>query len=288
MKKLTSFLFLLLINYLSCYSQEIINISGLVTNQTIQQIQTLGLDDIMNFQALNQGSSNYALIQQTGNQNNSSISQQNNASSSMINKSYIVQTGTSNEITVGQVGTGNLLLGFQLGNIAALVESRQGIHSGTNNITASTLLQNAENTSLIGGEGNKLSISQRGNNNGVIAVQLGSYNTITVEQTGKNNYLSALQNGTNNSVAGYKLGNESEQILFDKIIQIGDNLNLTTDGVANSTPVVNKFTQAGSNLSLQLSTSLLNTGAGVEINQTGHDMKVVVDQSYFSFPLGKP
>lgn len=287
MKKLTFFLILLLINHLSCYSQEIINNSGLVTNETIQQIQTLGIDDIMNFQALNQRFSNYVLIQQTGNLNNSSISQQNNVGPAM-NKSYIVQAGRSNEITVGQVGAGNLLLGFQLGDIAALAESRQGSHPGTNNRTTLTLLQNAENASLIGGEGNKLSISQKGNNNGVTAVQIGSYNTITVEQTGMNNYLSALQNGTNNSVTGYKQDNESEQILFDKIIQIGDNLNLTTDGVANSTPVVNRFTQAGTNLSLQLSTSLLNTGAGVEINQTGHDMKVVVDQSYFSFPLGKP
>ena len=288
MKKLTFFLILLLINYLSCYSQKIINNSGLVTNEAIQQIQTSGIDDIMNLQDLNQGSSNDVLIQQTGNQNNASISQQNNAGSAMSNKSYIVQTGTSNELTVGQVGAGNLLLGFQLGYIAPLAESQQGSHLRTYNSAASALLQNTENTIQIGGEGNKLSISQRGINNGVAAVQLGSYNTITAEQNGKNNYLSALQNGTNNSVTNYKQENESEQILFDKIIQVGDNLSMTTDGVSNSTPAVNKFTQTGANLSFQLSTSLLNTGAGVEINQTGHDMKVIVDQSYFSFPLGKP
>lgn len=244
MKKLTFFLILLLINYLSCYSQEIINNSGLVTNEAIQQIQTLGIDDIMNFQALNKGFSNYALISQTGNQNNTSISQQNYAGSLMNNKSYIVQSGTSNELTAGQVGTGNLLLGIQ-----------------------------------IGGEGNKISISQNGISNGVSAVQLGSYNTITAEQKGKNNFLSALQNGTNNSVISYKQENESEQVLFDRIIQIGNNLSITTDGVANSTPAVNKFTQTGTNLSFQLNTSLLNTGTGVEINQIGHDMKVVVDQS---------
>jgi len=253
MKKLTFFLILLLINHLSCNSQETINKSGLVTNEAIQQIQTLGSDDIMNFQALNQGFSNYALIHQTGNQNNTSISQQSYAGSSMNNKSYTVQTGTTNELTVGQVGTGNLLLGIQ-----------------------------------IGGEGNKINISQNGINNGISAVQLGSYNTITAEQKGQNNYLSALQNGTNNSVTNYKQENESEQVLFDRIIQIGDNLSITTDGVANSTPAVNKFTQTGTNLSFQLSTSLLCTGTGVEINQIGHDMKVVVDQSYFSFPLGKP
>jgi hypothetical protein len=288
MKKFTFFLILLLINHLSCNSQETINNSGLVTNEAIQQIQTLGIDNIMNFQALNQGFSNYALIQQTGNQNNTSISQQNNAGFSMNNKSYIVQTGTSNGLNVVQVGTGNLLLGFQLGYIAPLAENQQGSQSRTYNSNVSALIQNAESAIQSGGEDNKIIISQNGINNGVSAIQLGSYNTITAEQKGNNNYLSALQNGTNNSVTNYKQGNESEQVLFDTIIQIGDNLNLTTDGVANSTPAVNKFTQTGTNLSFQLTTSLLNTGTGVEINQIGHDMKVIVDQSYFLYPLGKP
>lgn len=287
MKKATFFLILLLINYLPCNSQEIINNSGLDPNELVQQIQTSGIDNIMSFQALNQGFSNYALIQQTGNENKSSISQQNDAASAMNNQSYAVQTGTSNELTVGQVGTGNLLLSFQLGYLASLAESQQENQTGVDYSTVPDLLQNAENGSPIEGEGNKISISQEGINNSAKIVQQGSYNTIIAEQKGKNNYLSALQNGTKNSVTDYKQGNESEQILFDTIIQIGDNLSLTTDGVANSTPAVNKFTQTGTNLSLQLSTSLLNTGVGVEINQTGYDMKVVVDQSYFSFPLGK-
>ncbi|SHF00271.1 Curlin associated repeat-containing protein [Bacteroides luti] len=287
MKKATFYLILLLINYFPCNSQEIINNSGLDPNEVIRQIQTSGIDNIMNFQALNQGYSNYALIQQTGNENKSSISQQNDVASAMNNQSYAVQTGTSNELTVGQVGTGNLLLSFQLGYLASLAESQQENQIGVDYSNISALLQNAENGSQIEGKGNKLSISQEGNNNNAKVVQQGFYNTITAEQKGKNNYLSALQNGTKNSVTDYKQGNESEQILFDTIIQIGDNLSLTTDGVANSTPAVNKFTQTGTNLSLQLSTSLLNTGAGVEINQTGHDMKVFVDQSYFSFPLRK-
>lgn len=287
MKKVTFYIILLLINYLTCNSQEIISNYGLDPNEAIQQIQTSGIDNIMSFQALNKGFSNYVLIQQTGNENKAGISQQNDVGSAMGNQSYTVQTGTSNELILGQIGTGNLLLGFQLGYLATLAESSQESQIGVDYSTVPALLQDAENESQIGGEGNKLSISQEGNNNGAKVVQQGSYNTITAEQKGKNNYLSALQMGTNNSAIDYKQRNESEQILFDTIIQIGDNLNLTTDGVANFTPAVNKFTQAGVNLSLQLSTSLLNTGAGVEINQTGHDMKVVVDQSYFSFPLGK-
>lgn len=287
MKKATFYLILLLINYLTCNSQEIISNYGLDPNEAIQQIQTSGIDNIMSFQALNQGFSNYVLIQQTGNENKAGISQQNDVGSSMGNQSYAVQTGTSNELTLGQIGAGNLLLGFQLGYLATLAESSQESQTGVDNITVSALLSNVGNGSQTGGVGNKLNISQEGNNNGVTAVQQGSNNTITAAQKGKNNYLSALQNGTNNLVAGYKQENVSEQTLFDTIIQIGDKLSLTTDGVANSTPAVNRFTQTGTNLSLQLSSSLLNTGAGVEVNQTGHDMKVVVDQSYFSFPLGK-
>lgn len=287
MKKATYYLILLLINYLPCNSQEIINSYGLDPNEVIQQIQTSGIDNIVHFQALNQGLSNYAVIRQTGNENKSSISQQKDAGSAMNNQSYAVQTGSSNEITLGQIGAGNLLLSFQLGYLATLVQNQQESHTGVDNSTVPALLTNVENVNQIGGEGNKLTISQEGNSNGVTAVQQGSYNNITAEQKGQNNYLSALQNGTNNSVADYKQGNESEQILFDTIIQIGDNLSLTTDGIANSTPAVNKFTQTGTNLSLQLSTNLLNTGAGIEINQAGHDMKAIVDQSYFSFPLGK-
>jgi len=43
--------------------------------------------------------------------------------------------------------------------------------------------------------------------------------------------------------------------------------------------------QTGTNLSIEINNSLLNSLGGVEINQSGKDMKVVIDQSYFSFPM---
>ena len=43
--------------------------------------------------------------------------------------------------------------------------------------------------------------------------------------------------------------------------------------------------QTGTNLSFELNSDLINTAGGINVKQTGKDMKVVIDQSYFSFPL---
>jgi hypothetical protein len=273
---------------LSCfigYSQEVINNTGTESNEAIQQIRTPSIDNILIFQNMNKGISNYAFAQQTGNYNTVSINQQNDVGPSAANQSYTVQQGNSNEMTIGQMGNGNLLLSFQLGYLAILAGGGLQNNIQLGNSNASSALSGEITGFTTKGERNKLNISQTGNNNGVMAVQQGTDNSLSVEQDGANNYLFALQKGTNNSVTGYKQENNSEEILFEKIIQIGDYLSLKTDESSMAKPTGNTFTQTGTNLSIEVNNNLLNTVGGVEINQTGRDMKVVIDQSYFSFPM---
>jgi hypothetical protein len=286
MKKLIFYLLFPLLSSVSTYSQEILNITGTDTNEAIQQIRTPGIDNIMSFQTLNQGISNYALTKQIGNQNRADIKQQNDANSEMSNQSYTVQSGNSNELIIGQIGSGNLLLGFQLGYMALLTGNKTECSVGTETTnTSSTEMAGLGNGYIVEGERNKMTISQNGNNNGIMAIQQGSDNTISAEQTGNNNYLLALQKGTNNSITGYKQENETDQVLFDKVIQTGENLNLKTDNGSRLSIAGNTFIQTGTNLSLQVNNDLLNSEGGIEINQKGNDMKVVIDQSFFLFPM---
>jgi len=97
--------------------------------------------------------------------------------------------------------------------------------------------------------------------------------------------LFALQKGSNNLLTGYKQENESDQVLSDRVIQIGDNLTLKSDEVSKSSVNGNTFLQTGRNLSLEIKSDLINSAGGMDVKQTGKDMKVVIDQSYFSFPL---
>lgn len=291
MKRAILYIIFFSFGYCPGKSQEIIKDRASESNEAIQQIRTSGEENILNFQTLqilNRGIGSYSFIQQTGNRNKVNINQFDEAGSSTVNQSFTIQKGSSNEVIVGQMGGGNLLFGFQLGYLARLAERRQGVQIGIDKSAIPAMFSNVGEGDKTEGEGNKLNITQAGNSNGAMTSQQGFYNFINAKQQGINNYLSILQYGTNNSVTNYKQGNESELILFDTIIQIGDNLSLTTDGVTNSNPAVNRFTQTGANLSIQLNNSLLNTGTGVNVNQTGHDMKVVIDQSYFSFPFGKP
>ncbi|NDP22927.1 MAG: hypothetical protein GZ091_17885 [Paludibacter sp.] len=285
MKTLKLFLMFVLLSCFTGYSQVIINTTGKETNEAIQQISTSGFKDIMSFQTLNQGNINYVLAQQTGKQNAATIHQQNSAGSEMSNQSYSVQSGNSNEMTIGQMGSGNLLLGFQLGYLAIMAGSESVNELPVESNTVSALLPSTSNGCFMQGNGNKMNISQTGNNNGIMSIQQGDNNTFSAVQKGNNNYLMTLQKGRNNLVTGYKQENISEGALFEKIIQIGDNLSLKTDEFSLSKTTGNTFTQTGSNLSLDVNNSLLNSVGGIEINQTGNDMKVVVDQSYFSFPM---
>jgi len=286
MKRFLLYLVILLLNFMPCLSQDIINNTGTVSNETIQQISLPGIDNIMSFQNLNRAVSNYVLTQQTGNLNSATINQQKDGSSEMSNQSYTVQSGNSNELTIGQIGSGNLLLGFQLDYISNLLDQKQ---QSQDNVLKSTLLKSGSpadgNGYMVEGERNKMIITQDGTDNGIMAVQQGSDNTISADQKGENNYLLALQKGSNNTITDYKQENKSDEKLFDRIIQIGDNLSLKSDEVSTSSINGNTFVQTGTNLSLEINSELINSAGGIEINQKGKDMKIVIDQSYFSFPL---
>jgi len=286
MKKSILYIVIIFLNYFLVYSQDIINNTGSSTNGVIQQINVPIIDDIMSFQKLNPGVNNYVSAQQIGTQNAVNINQKNGVSSEMSNQSYTVQAGNSNELTIGQIGSGNLLLGFQLGYLATLAATNPNNQIETPaNFVYDFTANNVGNATLIVGENNKMSIIQKGNNNGVMAVQQGTGNFISAEQMGNNNYLLAMQKGTNNAINEYKQANTFDQNLFDRIIQVGDNLNVTSENASNSSAIGNAIIQTGTNLALEINNNLLNSVGGVEVNQTGSDMKIVIDQSFFSFPL---
>ena len=287
MKKIIFYILFLLLNPVTGYTQDIINITGSASNDAVQQIRLQGMDDLPNLQQSNQSIVNSVVIQQSGNLNSANISQQHGSSSEVSNQSYTVQSGNLNELTLGQIGNKNLMMGFQSNNMYALTSFVQAnltrILTGNIGITEMQALDANGNT--VEAERNKMTISQNGNNNGLVAVQQGSDNTISAEQTGNNNYLLALQKGNNNSLTGYKQENESAHDLVDKVIQIGDNLSVKSEEVSKSSIIGNTFMQTGTNLSMVISSDLINSPGGMEVKQTGKDMKVVIDQSYFSFPL---
>jgi len=287
MKKSIIFTAFFLLNYFTVKAQEIIKNTGATTiNEVIQQINVPSIDGILSLQNLNRGISNYVLSQQIGNQNSVNINQENDISTEMSNQSYTVQTGNSNELTIGQIGSGNLLFGFQLGYLAisAATNPANQIETPANFVFDFTA-KNVGNATLIVGENNKMSILQNGNNNGVMAVQQGTGNSISAEQIGNNNYLLAMQKGTNNEINEYKQANTSDQNLYDRIIQVGDNLSVASENASHTTVIGNTIIQTGTNLALEINNNLLNSAGGVEVNQTGSGMKIVIDQSLFSYPL---
>ena len=272
------------------FSQLILNNNVSEASEAVKQISTPSVENILFFQTFNQGINNYASAQQIGNLNKTSVSQQKGVGSDLSNKSYTVQLGNSNELTIGQFGSGNTLLGFQLGYFTynnSKINGNQfgyGLDNDNGNAFAFGHNKNVDGISMEGIY-NKLSISQNGNNNFVLAVQQGSDNKISAEQVGNNNYLLAYQKGSSNVISDFKQENESDNPLYDRIIQIGENLIFSTDKEAKSAKYGNEIMQTGTNLSLQINNELLNTDGGIEINQKGNDMKVIIDQSYFSFPM---
>lgn len=284
MKRICILLLFLLLNQYVGIAQDIPANSSSETNETIHQISTNGFDNILSFQSLNLGISNFVLTQQIGRQNKILINQQGDLGSATTNQLYNFQQGSSNELSVGQIGSGNLLLSFQLGYQANVFGQIQGYQSDLGFGSANGNTFSAYNGTQVEGERNKLTVNQEGTNNGVMSIQQGNDNSILAEQKGTNNFLFILQKGKNNSVTGYKQGNTSGNILFDTIIQEGESLSLITDNVSMSKPNRNIFSQSGTNLSLQVNNEFVNSLGGIEITQNGRDMKVVIDQSYFSFP----
>lgn len=288
----TSILYLIFLTQ-SCfigYSQQVINNTKTEKNEAIQQIRKPSNDNVLIFQTLNQAESNYAFSQQIGNQNMANISQKSDAGSYAANQAYNYQLGNSNEMTVGQIGSGNMFTSFQLGyattELGKLKENQYGfgLDKGNGNFYAYDH-GNSDLNSAVVGERNKLTIDQKGTGNSVMAVQQGTGNTISAEQSGLNNCLLLYQRGKNNTISDYKQENDTEKILFDVVIQQGESLSLSTTDASKSKQNGNTYIQEGVNLSLQVNNEFANALGGVEINQTGKDMKVVVDQSYFSFPM---
>jgi len=287
MKKIIFILFLFVIFSNSVFSQENGRNQDDEDHEIIQQIKTSGLADILSFQTMNNGVGSFVEIQQVGNQNRANISQQTDAGSAFANQAYSIQQGNSNEMTVGQIGSSNLLLGLQLGYVTYELDRNTRNQFGSDPDTDNAFArgnENKVNQSLIPGEGNELKVNQLGNNNVVVAVQQGSENSIEAGQNGANNYLVIYQKGKNNEVIGYKQENSSANILAETIIQQGEGNVLNATDVSRSKPNGNSFVQNGVNLSLEVNNQFTNTLGGIEVSQTGHDMKVVVDQSFFSFP----
>jgi len=282
MKRSNLYILFLILNLFSLYSQEIVNITGPDTNEAIQQISLPGINDILGFQTLNYNTGNYVSLQQSGNQNTTTINQQSGVSPEITNQVYTVQSGTSNELTLGQIGSGNLLLSFQFGYLATLTGSQQDNQTAVPTGFVELLI--AGNAITPEGDGNKMTLTQTGNNNAIMAIQQGSDNSISAEQTGNNNYLLALQKGSNNTITDFRQENTTSLVLYDKIVQTGDYLTLKSD-IASMSGAGNTIMQTGTHLSLEMNSDLINSPGGIQVTQTGKDMKVVVDQSYFSFPL---
>ncbi len=290
MKRTTNLLIVFLVISIQGFSQEILCNPNLGNNKPILQINLPGVADIMSFQTLNRAVGNVVLTQQIGDQNKVGISQHSDFAGASTNQSFNFQIGNSNELTLGQAGSNNLLLSFQLGYLAAEESGNRGNHFGYgldngNGNAYAYGHKGTDNSYEVAGEGNKLTVTQDGNNNGVMAVQQGTDNSAKASQKGDNNYLMILQKGSNNTVSGYTQENTTEKISFDTVVQLGENLQLNATEESKSKQNGNKFTQSGDHLSLQVSNGFLNTLGGVEITQTGKDMKVVIDQSYFSFPM---
>jgi len=288
MRKLTSILLLILLICNSVFCQNKGKNQEKAEHEAIQQIRTSGLADILSFQTQNRDINNMVLTHQIGDQNKASINQQ--AESGFGNQSYSIQQGNSNEMTVGQIGSGNVLLGFQLGYVTSEIERNQGNHygfgldNGNGNAYAYGHEKGTTET-IVAGDRNKLVISQEGSNNGVLAVQQGSDNSISAGQKGTNNYLLLMQQGNRNSISGYEQESQEDSPNLDAIIQIGNDHTFSATDQSKSKPNGNSFRQEGEHLSLQINNQFANTLGGIEINQTGHDMKVVVDQSFFLDPL---
>ena len=290
MRRNLQFLLLCLLNFQVGFSQDAINDLSLGTSGTIQQISTGGFENILGLQNLNQDVSNFVQTHQVGDQNIAKINQKSGTGANSANQSYTFQQGNTNELSVDQIGGGNQLLSFQLGYMTSEAGRLQGNHYGfgLGNSNGNAYAYGHQHTAtnyLVVGERNKLTLNQDGNNNGVMAIQMGTDNTISANQKGKNNYLAILQNGKNNSVTGVSQENSSDKVLFDTFIQVGENISYDATEDSKPKPNGNKSNQSGINLSLQVNNQFVNSLGGIEINQKGKDMSVVIDQSYFSFPM---
>ena len=282
MKKLIFYILFFLFNYFPAECQDVINNSGLQINLNMLQLSNPGIDNVLGFQMLNQGIDNSVTSFQIGNYNVLSINQEKDNSIGSSNQSFTHQIGNSNELSLNQKGSGNLLVNYQVGNTS---ETEKMLKNELSDIKKSSFPAFEINSALATGEANKMDIAQSGNSNIILAIQEGSNNSFSGEQKGQNNNLYLLQKGMNNNVSGFVQANESESILYDKVIQIGDNLNLNTTGSSIDRKSGNTYIQTGTNLSFQLTNTQFNPAGGVEVTMTGNNMKIIIDQTSVPYQL---
>lgn len=279
MKTTIRYILLLLGFSLCANAQQIINNEDASNIEAIQQISVSDMDMFLSIQSWNNVAANMTVSIQIGNYNKLTINQRNGDEMNIANKAFTTQIGNSNELTLEQIGSYNVLLAYQTEHSSTVNDPNKMIEHSPTKVNMNADLNQGF------GQGNKLDIVQEGADNVVLSFQEGSYNTISAKQLGSKNYLMALQRGTNNSVSGFTQENQTADVLMDVIVQVGDNLEFKTKDFAKSKTHGNSISQAGINLSLELSNGMLNNRGGLEVAQKGNDMKVIVDQSFFAFPL---
>ena len=222
---------------------------------------------------------NVSQIQQIGNHNNTRIQQSGNSGLSAGNQAYSFQQGNSNTASMYQNGADNQLYSMQV-SYACLREAglTSFLPGGYNQPDLQVSLSSGESSS------NVLNALQKGSANTLRVLQIGSENTIGASQKGHYNNLLIQQIGTNNTVSNYWQTNTSGTGLFDSIIQLGDNLSLSTDYAAPSARQDNNYYQQGKDLSLTISSDLMLQTGGIKVSQTGIEMNVTIVQSYFPKP----
>lgn len=251
---------------------------GQINIQQISSLEFVGFTSIQSFQVR---PTDISSITQLGNYNSAKLSQTKEGDLfSFSNSSNSFQQGDFNLTDITQKGNENVLLSFQLGYLAS------SLYSMSNNDLVAPIqnklsFTTTSNNLFSAGTNNILYSSQEGKSNEILAIQQGSDNYIEVEQSGNENFLIVQQVGTNNRVESFK--QNSVYGAMGVISQVGDN-----NAINNLTESVNTnrsdYTQEGSNLSLTINNTLPSLD-GIKVSQTGNDMNIVIDQSYFSFPM---
>ncbi|WP_159520878.1 hypothetical protein [Sunxiuqinia indica] len=251
----------------------------------IEQIQSASETGLFSVQSQNQQDQNKVIVNQLGNYNTVSVEQSNSSEFEKANQAILLQEGNQNQTDMEQEGSRNSLISLQLGYLSTRF-------STTNPsplfevLSANFSLVDYVFGDLSSSDRNTIVSKQEGSNNGLISLQVGSDNYMSASQMGQNNYLVATQIGQFNHLLDFKQENQSSsEFLLESITQLGRNNLIEFSGTIKGQIYGNSYKQSGENLALKLNTSLITSLGGMEITQTGHDMTIVIDQSYFSFPM---
>lgn len=270
-KKTIAILFVCLFMVFTTKGQAIIN-----------QINSDEFGEFSTAESLQVNSLSISSITQVGNNNSAKLSQTREGNLySLSNSAHSFQQGDFNLFDITQKGNEHVLLSFQLGY---LISGTYSIGSNQLNVPSQNLLSftTTTNNKFTAGTNNALYSIQEGKSNNILSIQQGNDNYLDLEQSGNDNFLVVQQVGNSNRVEDFKQA--SIEGSFDIITQVGDNntfsmMNESIGGLSE-----NSYTQEGSNLSLTINNSFLSQG-GITVNQTGRDMNIVIDQSYFTSPM---